>query len=407
MKRIFTALLLLLPAIAFAQTAEVIQKIDAKLQVERDAQRQEDVEILRRLLNRGFGLPNEVKIQSPLSAYSQGTGSFSNPEFKMDSKILTSAPTGLFDALSLPEIGLIYTLHIPSNAELTFHDASKSVGLDSSCKACHTVGTGSTHTHNSTTSDCSKCHASNTLLADAKPATDWDKLKAEIRGEKPVEKAKPKADRATLCEYGRIENAAISLLFANAKNVRQLGPKESIRIAVTLDHIPSSAAEKKGQLDPDKTGASTSKPGLTPKESQLLTLADLGMKAGKYSQAVDAYSQALARFAKEKTYRIDSLGQIAPDQRVKLTEEFQKEIRDAMASFAKALMLNNEIESAKQALALATEFVVLEVSPTKSTPSPIGPAKLIVTVTKADLDAAKTFAELKKAAKVERVNWVK
>src|SRR5688572_86470 len=55
-------LLLLLPAIAAAQTPEVAAKVDAKLDAERAAQRNEDVEILRRLLNKAVGLPDKARV---------------------------------------------------------------------------------------------------------------------------------------------------------------------------------------------------------------------------------------------------------------------------------------------------------------------------------------------------------
>ena len=57
--------------------------------------------------------------------------------------------------------------------------------------------------------------------------------------------------------------------------------------------------------------------------------------------------------------------------------------------------------------ALATEFVVLEVTPTTVPAKNTAPAKLVLTVSKADIDAAKDAAAFKKLVKAERVNFPK
>jgi hypothetical protein len=379
----FTPLLLLLPAVAFGQTAEVVTKLEAKLDAERAAQRNEDVEVLRRLLNKACGLPDKASVALLKDVSESG----------LSDAVKRVAGVGPFDGVHLPNAGIVFTLHVPAGAPKTTADGR--LGLNSSCNGCH-IST--------------KSPAPSSLVPTSRPdapngdslLSDWDRVKQDVRGEKPKPADKPKESKpkAAVCEPGDLQNVIAGVLAANGKNVRHLPAAEGITVVVTFDEL---AAGGPGALaDYAKIELATtpppSRPGFTPAEVKSLTLGDLHMKQGKYDVAAAAYLVALARFT-DKQFKMTAPPNLTAEQRNQYAEEFQKGVREAMTNFSKALVMTDKADAAKKALELATEFVVLEV--TTPTAKATGPAKLIVSVTKADMDATKDAAGVRKAVKVE------
>lgn len=427
------ALLLLLPAVALAQTAEVVKKVDAKLDAERAAQRNEDVEILRRLLNRAAGLPDKVQVSvespartnpnDPAPPFSMMTDQYMpiwNERMKewearnplKPGAIKVSSPVGPFDGVYLPGAGVVYTLHVPAGTPRTL-DGDR-VGLNSSCSTCH---------RNQVT-----VHTSPPLLDVTKgepTLSDWDRVKQDVRGEPAKPADKPKADkpRAAVCEPGSLEGLIAGVLAANAKHVRHLPEKEGITVVVTFDEVKPGGKPTVWSVDPNalpedvevfsgykqlpkEPWTPPAKPGFTPDEVKALNLGDLHLKQGKHKEAAEAYATALARFT-DKELMLSGLSKLTAEQRNAYADELQKGVRDAMKSYAKALLLADQPDKAKWALEMATGFVVLEVTPTTVPASSTAPAKLILSVTKADVDAAKDAAAVKKAVKAERLNFPK
>lgn len=427
-------LLLLLPAVAFAQTEEVVKKIDAKLDAERAAQRNEDVEILRRLLNKAVGLPDKVHItvesatrtypDYPAPSMSMVTDQYlpiwqermkewnaHNPLKSGAVKVTT--PVGPFDGVYLPGAGVVYTLHVPAGVPRTLH--GDRIGLNSSCSTCHQPQVHITHIMPVSVSACTTCHSD--MPKSPVPLSDWDRTRMDVRGEKPKEPAvKLKGDKPSpaVCEPGSLQNLIVGALAANAKNVRHLGEQERITVVVTFDEVTTAGKPTVWNVDPRPLPADVevliadwtppAKPEFTPDEVKGLALGDLHLKQGKYKEACDAYATALARFT-YKEFKLGILTNMTTEQRKQYADEFQKGVRDAMKSYAKALVLADQPEKAKLALDLASGFIVLEVTPTTVPASSTAPAKLILTVSKSDLDAAKDTAAFKKAMKVERMNF--
>lgn len=438
-------LLLLLPAIAFAQTEEVVKKLDAKLDAERAAQRNEDVEILRRLLNKAVGLPDKVHITvesaTRLNPNDQVPPfSVMTPEYQevwsrkfeewaarnllQSGATKVTAPVGPFDGVYLPGAGVVYTLHVPAGVPRTLH--GDRIGLNSSCSTCHQPQVHITHTMPVSVSTCTTCHSdmpkSPVLLS------DWDRTKMDVRGEKPKEPvAKPKGDKPApaVCEPGGLQNLIVGVLATNAKNVRHLGEQERITVVVTFDDLSVGSKPTVWNIDPSRATDDVDvfhnpalsneplpgrnvkpagKPGFTPDEVKSLSLGDLHMKQGKYKEACDAYATALARFT-DKEFKVGLLTNMTAEQRKQHADELQKGVRDVMKNYAKALVLADQPEKAKLALDLATGFIVLEVTPTTVPASSTAPAKLILTVSKSDIDTAKDTAAFKKAMKAERMNF--
>lgn len=430
----YLPLLLLLPVAAFAQTAEVVQKLEAKLEAERAAQRAEDVEVLRRLLNKAVGLPDKVSVSVSEQSV-QRTGGAEDFLRRGNAPVTiqvarASAAVGPFDGVYLPGAGVVFTLHVPGGAGVVT-DGSR-IGLSQTCNSCHAGITAQDRHHASVAaSQCSTCH--DNAVSPPASLSDWDRTRLDVRGEKPKSAdPTPKKERAALCQPGGLHTQVAGVLAANAKNVRHLPEKEAITVVVTFDEVKPTGRVWKGTtyyepvekiedgkpttkyelrtkeewVDPDATPAQTPADGkaFTPSEVKALTLADLHLKQGKYKDACDAYGEALGRFW-AKPFKVTPPSTLTPAQRQQYADELQKGVRDAMKNYAKALLLADQPDRAKEALDMATGFVVLEVTPTTVPAKATGPAKLILTASKVDIDASKDAAAVKKVVKVERVNF--
>lgn len=428
-------LLLLLPAIAVAQSPEVVKEVaDLTLAGERTAQRNEDVEILRRLLNKACGLPNiaatwSVKQESPGLGIDLGSGKKLSGTTERTEAL---SPVGPFDGVYLPGAGVVFTLHVPAGVPTVTH--GERIGLNSSCNGCHQTPA---HPAVSTAVSLASCTACHSDVPKGEPAvSEWDQVKQAVRGEKSKAAEKPKGDKrkAAVCEPGNLQSLLAGVLAANAKHVRHLGEKEGVTVVVTFDELKPTARvwtgtsyyepvekvedgkpvtkyelrTKEEWVDPNATPAEPlfSRKAFTDQEEKKLALGDLHLKQGKYKEACDSYGEALARFW-QKPFRVSPLPTLTPELRKEFADELQKRVREAMKNYAKALLLADQPERAKEALEMATGFTVLEVTPTTVPATSTAPAKLIVSVTKADIDGAKDAAAFKKAVKMERVNFPK
>lgn len=391
-------LLLLLPAVAMGQTAEVVTQVDAKLDAERAAQRNEDVEILRRLLNKACGLPDKVSVSVSEQSV-QRTGDARDALRGGNAPVTVqvaryNAAVGPFDGVYLPGAGAVYTLHVPAGVPRTVQ--GERIGLNSSCNTCHQPQVHVSLPSPVSVSACTSCHSE--LPKTPALLSDWDRTRMDVRGEKPKEPVvKPKDDKTVaVCEPGSLNNLIGGVLAANARNVRHLGEKEGVTVVVTFDGVTEKPAAV--------SVAAPAKPAFQPEEVKALTLGDLHLKAGKYAEAAEAYAEGLVRFG-DKEWPIWSMSGTTAEQRKQYAEELQKGVRDAMKSYAKALLLADQPDKAKWALGMATGFVVTDATPAAVPAKTTAPAKLVITVSKADLDAAKDAAAVKKAVKTERVNF--
>ncbi len=411
-------LLLLLSAAAFAQSPEVVAKIDAKLDAERAAQRNEDVEVLRRLLNKAAGLPDKVSVsvtEQNVQRTSSGQDAFRGGNSPVVVQVArSSAAVSPFDGVYLPGAGVVFTLHVPAGAPTTAR--GERIGLNSSCNTCHQPQVHAAHPISVSAATCTTCHSE--LPKGEAVLSDWDRVKQDVRGDKSKPADTPKGDKpkAAVCEPGSLQSLVAGVLAANAKNVRHLGEKEGVSVVVTFDDVSEKQAYKQITLGDDVSKTlsplnpfappPSTKLGFSPDEVKALSLGDLHLKQGKHKEAAEAYGETLARFW-AKPFKVSAPSTFTAEQKRQYADELQKGVRDAMKNYAKALLLNDQTERAKEALEVATGFVVLEVSPISTPTAGTGPAKLIVTVSKVDIDAAKDGAAFKKAVKAERVNFPK
>jgi tetratricopeptide (TPR) repeat protein len=385
-----------------AQTKEVVEEVGAKLTDLRVAarhadERNEDVEILRRLLNKSLGFPDrQMYLPDPPVSYlvsPSATSGITHGE-------RVSQAVGPFDGVYLKGAGVVYTLRIPAGADLTFDPHTQRVGVNAGCTKCHRGITPNANAHYISFSHseyrggCTSCHSGDLPTTAAKPLTEWEQARLALRGDKPkepepVKEGKP---RGVLCDPGSLAEQLTAQLSAHARNVRHLGEKESITVVVTFDDLPGP-----------KAAGSPAKLGLTPDEVQALTLGDLHLKQGKHAQAVEEYLKGLVRF--RDTVRLSAPANTPYKDVTAALEEMTGGIRAAYKSLAAAYLHLGHLEDAKQALEKATAVrVELGTGSTGDTPKAVGPAKLILSVAKADA-AAKDVAAFKKVLAVERVNF--
>ena len=419
MRMLFTLIAILGTAsTTMAQTPEVVAEVESMLQSQRKSV---DVEVLRRLLNRQFGFVDKAELTLPPLQPYMGSTTISPLSFLGGSDWVTqnrpltvtllpghqlSQPIGPFDGTVLPGGGIVYTLRIPAGADLTFDPKSNAIGFGNTCSKCHADVTADVSNHHFSHKGqamalaCNKCHDGGISGLESKavePRSDWERVKLEVSVEKiqasEKPQATPKAPRSGMCRPGDIAEQIVQILAANAKNLGQLAKTERVTVIVTFDELTQRAG---GTLAP------TSKPGFNPDELQSLNLAGLHLKQQKYKEAADSFEKGLARF-QETVIRMSVAPNAPFDEFRKAMEESAESIRGMHKQLAFAYMNLGDLKKASRALDLATnlKLEILAVKPSE-TQKPKLPAKLIVNITKADIDAAKSPEDFRKLATVER-----
>ena len=123
------------------------------------------------------------------------------------------------------------------------------------------------------------------------------------------------------------------------------------------------------------------------------------MKQQKYKEAAEVFERGLVRFNDGVMTVIAPEGTAEDDfQRMRL---LQASIRGYYKELSQAHLKLEQLEPASKALELAKTFRI-EFAKSPAAAKPKLPAKIIVSVTKADIDAAKTLDEFRKATTVER-----
>lgn len=399
-----------------AQTKEIDAQVKQDLSAIRSVERTEDVEVLRRILNKVLGLPNQM-IATEREVPNTGRGvTLSDGSFHsgIDRLVTVSSPVGPFDGVYLAGHGVVFTLKVPASAGVVLDSPSKSFGLLDTCLKCHTAV---------------PKDAVEPAPSAAVPASEWDRTRAELSGQKLPDGQKPGSTvvlTATVCEPGKMTEAILSKLRDNARHVRHMAPTDRVTVVVTFDGYSGSARNRYSlwatgwtfdnpfaaigspPIDPAAAmmmAAVPARPGFTAEETQLLNLADLHLRQGKPKDAAAAYEKALYRF-KEPVVKVGPPANLTAAQKTELLSEFQKGVRDAYRRLAQAYLTDNEAEKAQAALDLSRKFKVeftVGAAPASGVPVP---AKLVLGVAKADLDkAASDPAAFKKAVTVETVGF--
>jgi hypothetical protein len=224
--------------------------------------------------------------------------------------------------------------------------------------------------------------------ADPKPVSDWDRVRRELRNEKP--EPEPKERPHTEPSLAEI---LLQVLAENGHHFGQLGENESLTVVVTF-RGENQAEAKAANPPPAENAPAAQKPAASsqvgnPGQDYEL-LGDLHMKQGKLAEAERAYRQAIAE-CKSAQRTVALWGKCA-----------------------QALLGEGKMAEAQQVLEQALKDKKQEQAkpPQPSQPrdanAAVLPAKLIVTASKKLLDQAAggkmSLDEFQKAATVEYVN---
>lgn len=389
-----------------------IKPVEAKPAVAKPAEMAEDVEILRLLLNKSVGLdyhlqqsrssgPTEaIDIVSGFTA-SVGlqSGSAGTATVEPRTYLLTSSYPQ-FDGVYLNRHGVAFTVRLATLEQTVFTKHERSVGLEATCLQCHKAD------------NVAKFPLTPVAPSAAKPPTDWEKARDELRGSvAPKGGAPRKSNLAEMCRPGNFVETVVKLLAENGRNLRHLPGDESVTVVLTYDGITGLANDQRSTTlaDPTLWNAKAvtedpySKFGLTADESKQIVLGDLHMKQSKYADAAKAYELALGRFASTSK-------SLAPPKNVKPADwdsalkDLHASVTAAYRSLAQAYIGVGNLDEAKRALELAQKIELKFDGESKPKGTPV-PAKIVLSVKKFHLDAAGTLtpADFRKGVTVEMV----
>jgi hypothetical protein len=394
------------------------------------AERAEDIEVLRRILNNSLGLPNKVtgalqvwpSHQGGISGFGgvqpggfggqpggfggQGLGGFGGGglggtaqpgPYNPFTGVVTQPNIGPFDGVYLAGHGVAFTLHVPEQLGFWLRPPDRAAGLTEFCTKCHATEPTSRSTLEP-------------VASGGKPASEWDRVRDELQGKKPEAKSKQptKESQLTVCEPGKTAHRLVAKLAQNARHVRHLPANERVTAVVTYDGMSGSSRDRQVTTLPAGGGSSASgsrgRAGLSADEVKQFALGDLHLKQGKPREAADAYERALTRYSADVITPTFPPG-LSPDQVKQMAMEYQGGIQDGYRKLAMAFLTSGDVGKAETALERARQVRVSYPAYGTVAGKAIGipvPAKLVVSVAKADLDkAGDDPTALTKAVRVE------
>ncbi len=377
-------------------------------------ERTEDIEVLRRILNKSLGLyltpvrfvdvtqkNNQLALPVPLS--------FPAGDVEMVAKH-TIAP---FDGIYLKGHGVVFTLKIPTGASSPLN-IGKSFGLSETCVKCHSLDV----------VPKSAVEAALDVKEGNKPYIEWLRIQDELRGKKPTD-ALPQATDVPVCEPGKLTARLTEKLFHNQHHVRNIPDSESFTVVVTYEGYVGSAQNRFELSATDlKNGmAELVQFGLRLEEAQQIRLGDLHLKNEKYQEAIDAYTLALNRFTKPKTsITLGKVGQaMTSEQKAMYEQKLQDKLRLAYTNLStayhklyselyltpkkpigtRAMEHMNKVNIAAE---MATRMEIRIQNDLQSEMSGIAvPAKLIISFKRSDV--TNSLVDFKKIVKVETIGF--
>jgi tetratricopeptide (TPR) repeat protein len=386
--------------------------------VTKAAEMTEDVEVLRLLLNKSFGFPRKQTAAvhtggtpMPYSAVFDATtgnptaGSNLALTYHWATQHAAGPSAESFDGVYLKGHGVAYTIRVSGHSRDALPPHEKTLALGVTCQKCHTWDAVAKF----------DLAAAATL---AKPQTDWEKARDELRGVPPKADADGgKPNLAVMCAPGNLTETVTKVLAANGRHLRHLTADEAVSVVVTYDGVSGPAHDRATGTMADPNLWTPSAPtgtrlGFTPDEAKQIVLGDLHLKQGKHADAVKAYQTALARYPDMVTTVAAVKGDfpkgMKEDDVAAAVKELRTGVTSAYKSLAQAHIGAGNLDEAKRALDLAKN-IQIRVTGTDAKPSgsagPPVPAKIILTAKKAHLDAAEKLsaADFRKGVTVETV----
>ncbi|MFO0851627.1 MAG: hypothetical protein U0871_24155 [Gemmataceae bacterium] len=382
----------------------------------RETERTEDVEVLRCILNKAFGLPDQGAVTTRVYLNSGRGITTADGQFHpgQDQAAVPNHLVGPFDGVYLPGHGVVYTLRVPAGAHLNLERPSAA-----------TPG-------QTVVANCQVCHAGAVSFTSAspdphRPPSEWDQTRDALRGAPPPPPVAVTPQK--VCEPGNAADVLATKLAAHVRRIRHLSAAERVTVVVTFDGAfgPAAAQPVPGTsgrrnlsfnplntlaTEPQRAGGTAGPPRLSTGESvftdderKLLAAGDLHLKNGNPAAAVDSFRRALARIGTGPVrlpadqYR--TLAQRFPQ----VLEDAKRAVTEARRKAATALLAAGNADEAKAMLDAALAVTVE--ADTGAVPSaadrlPV-PAKLIVSLVRKQAEQAEDAA--RKAVTVETVGF--
>ena len=416
----------LIAVIALSLYVPTLRAQEAKEATERT----EDIEVLRRILNKSLGLTPQVQnvdlraaepsgpfyptLVSPLSdpaqfhlapftAQNQSGRYVQNLLLRptqADATRITQPTIAPFDGIYLKGHGVVYTLKIPAGAPSPLN-ISKSFGLSETCVKCHSLDV----------VPKAAVEAELDVKEGNKPYIEWLRTQDELRGKKPTD-APAQATDVPICEPGKLTARLTEKLFHNQHHVRNVPDSESFTVVVTYESYAGSAQKltktTAAELLDKRNPFDTENSFFTLEQLQQIRLGDLHRKNQKYQEAVDAYTLALKEFPKA----ILSVTGYGPEefrtaeQRSLYSKQLLKKVNETYQSLAEVYLALKMADKARDALETSRKLVVNFKEGLQATATVTGiavPAKLILSFKRSDV--TNDEVDFRKVVKVETIGF--
>lgn len=374
------------------------------------AEMAEDVEILRLLLNKSVGLDYHLdrnRLSGPTEAidihgYTASVGGLSSgaPGTEPRHYLFTSTYPQ-FDGVYLNRHGVAFTVRLSSLEQTSYAKHERAAGLEATCLQCHKVDS------------VAKFPLSPIADPAAKPPTDWEKARDELRGvsKSKADHSERKSNLSEMCRPGNLVESVVKLLTENGRHLRHLGSDESVSVIVTYDGVTGAAQDRRATTLADPTlwlpkvgdEDPNTKFGLTTDETNQISLGDLHLKQGKNPDAIVAYEAALVRFRSAEKRLVPPKG-LKPAELTAEVKALREKVAEAYRTLATAYLNGGNLNDAKRCIELSLKMDIKLDGENASKGTPV-PAKIILSVKKFHLDAAKTLspADFRKGVTVETV----
>jgi hypothetical protein len=375
----------------------------------------EDVEVLRRLLNKSLWMENAIP-ESPTIKASNPYNSWT-PGLKLDigevfdvsrggvvQRSTTSPvqPTFSFDGVYLAGHGIVYTLKVPRSTMKARAIFDHKPHSNAACSACHTTVEVKTSPESVMT----------------RVPTEWEAARDELRGVNRT--ARSVEEIVMQCEPSSLTDRMTNVLFQNMKNLRNLPANQNVTIVVTYDG-QSGAAELRSAAISNLAANTRNQPGsggkgrigfgFSESEMEQLNLGDLHLKQGNPLRAILAYEEAAKEY---DSYLKSSFNSNPPTgEALKAAEAVAgKNMREVHIKLAQAQLAAGQVENSTKSLEYAKRISdeIRNQKPAQAqaeTAIPV-PAKLILRVSKVDFENfSRNLADFRKVVNIETIGFPK